>query len=318
VAVWYPAVAGDTVVPMRQSGYLDLPGVPAPASFRERYIAFCQEVIAEETGGTDARAAFQEARTAACPDTVPAAGSFPLVLNHPGLGAAYADNSVLHEYLASHGYIVVGSAYESEDAGQVNLDWDLDRSTKDLEFLINVAAETLPNADREHIGAVGHSFGGQAVVVYHSGVNNPLRAAVSLDATMEYGPRDSPGLAPLRARIVGGARATAPLLVFNSTWDTACYDIYEPVTRADRYFCTLAHVKHNDYLIHGAFGAERRGDTAIRAAYDALCRCVLGFLDGTLKGEGTCLAELQARAGEPENGADPVRVISCRAATPAE
>jgi hypothetical protein len=209
---------------------------------------------------------------------------------------------------------VLGSAFQSEDAGQVNLDWDLDRSIKDLEFLVNVAADALPNADLDRIAAMGHSYGAQAVVVWHSGVNNPLRAAVSLDSTIEYAPMDHPGLARLRERMVGADRATAPLLVFTSARLSAHYDYYEPVTRADRYFLTLAGVEHNDFLTHGAFGGEWRGEAAIRVAYDALCRSVRGFLDGALKGEGTVLSELRARAGEPEDPADPVRVIAYRPA----
>ena len=53
---------------------------------------------------------FLAAKTIAVKDAPAAVGRFPVVIYHPGLGGSYEDNSVLFEYLASHGYLVLSSA----------------------------------------------------------------------------------------------------------------------------------------------------------------------------------------------------------------
>src|SRR5262245_53584199 len=49
--------------------------------------------------------------TFAVKDAPPARGRFPVVIHHPGLSGVPDDSSVLCELLASHGYVVLCSAY---------------------------------------------------------------------------------------------------------------------------------------------------------------------------------------------------------------
>jgi predicted dienelactone hydrolase len=44
-----------------------------------------------------------------------AEGKFPLVIYHSGNGSSFEDNSVLCEFLASHGYVVLGSAFSGTE-----------------------------------------------------------------------------------------------------------------------------------------------------------------------------------------------------------
>jgi len=80
---------------------------------------------------------FLDTKTAATQDAAASIGRFPLVINHQGLGVSFEDNSVLFEFLASHGYVVATSAYQPEDSECFNIDSDLVRSIKDMEFLLN-------------------------------------------------------------------------------------------------------------------------------------------------------------------------------------
>jgi hypothetical protein len=56
-------------------------------------------------------------------------GRWPVVVYQPGAGSSYDDNVLLFELLASHGYLVVGSAYPRED----NSDFGTSTNSYDLQ-----------------------------------------------------------------------------------------------------------------------------------------------------------------------------------------
>ncbi len=168
VNLWYPARQGGTT-PMRYREYLDIGSDrPAIAPFARRLDAFTRRTIAEEmleerpAKIDEAEAAgikaWLDAGTCAFKDAAVAPGKFPLIVAHPGLGGTFEDNSVFYEYLASHGYVVVAAPYQAENAAYLNIDWDLDRSIKDMDFLVRYA-KARPGFDLGAIGAIGHSYG---------------------------------------------------------------------------------------------------------------------------------------------------------------
>jgi hypothetical protein len=149
INLWYPAQAGESAERMRYREYLEIePAEPALREFARQLVAFNLDVISDEVmnkprNDLDAEERrefdqFLQTRTAAVRDAAPAEGRFPLLVNHQGLGSAFEDNGVLFEYLASHGYVVVNSAFQSAGAAYLNIDWDLERSVKDLDFLVNM------------------------------------------------------------------------------------------------------------------------------------------------------------------------------------
>ncbi len=129
---------------------------------------YIRDVVCEEAIGRSIKAispgeaaAFERllnTKTIAVRNALAAEGRFPIVIYHAGLGGSYEDNSVLFEYLASHGYLVVSSAYSQASATTMNIDWDLKRSFRDMEFLARYACG-LPNADANRLAAMGHSYG---------------------------------------------------------------------------------------------------------------------------------------------------------------
>ena len=112
----------------------------------------------------------------------PAAGKFPVVIYHPGLGGTFDDNAVACEYLASHGYVVLSSAYQAADSSNLNINGDLATSFDDLSFLLRYAA-TLPFADSSKVAAMGHSYGAQAMLGWRARPNSALDAVVFLDSS---------------------------------------------------------------------------------------------------------------------------------------
>jgi hypothetical protein len=302
IGVWYPAQA-TKARPIVYRQYLEIPSDdPRVAPFAQRLMPFVREVVCEETIGKKTQALspdeapaferFLATETFAVKDAPAAGGRFPVVIYHPGLGGTYEDNSALFEYLASHGYVVLSSAYPKADASIMNIDWDLSRSFRDMEFLARYAGR-LPFADADRLAAMGHSYGAQAALGWHGEPASSVRAVVSIDSTIENVGLDYPGFAKLKAYLHDKQRnLRAPTLRFASRDNRPKFATLEPYLKfAPRYEATVASLEHNDYLTHGAIraallpdkGTDAKKTRAMRVSYDRVCTHVLAFLDATLK-----------------------------------
>jgi tetratricopeptide (TPR) repeat protein len=302
ICVWYPARATNSK-PIAYRQYLEVPSDDSVAGpFARRLMPFVRDVVCEETIGKKASALasaeaaaferFLATPTVAVRDAPPSEGRFPVVVNHPGLGGSYEDNSVLHEFLASHGYVVLSSAYPQADAGVININWDLSRSFRDMEFLARYACG-LPFADADSLAATGHSFGAQAALAWRAEPGSSVRACVSIDSTVEYAGIDQPGFAKLKTHLQNNRlNLQAPTLRFASRSGQPKFDCLEHYLKfAPRYEATVDSLEHNDYVTHGAIRPSLVPDQwpdakkarAVRVSYDRVCEHVLQFLDATLK-----------------------------------
>ncbi|WP_421763700.1 alpha/beta hydrolase family protein [Ekhidna sp.] len=112
-------------------------------------------------------------------------GTFPMLIYNLGLDDHQMENSVLWEYLASHGYIVVvipclGNSLENK---YVNYNSKgLEGLYLDALFALNTYRKK-DYIDKERIGAIGHSFGG-AVAALLACRNSDVKAVASLDGTI--------------------------------------------------------------------------------------------------------------------------------------
>jgi len=298
VAMWYPAVAKPGGF-LRYREYLDL---PKSSGFADRLAPFVRDTLAQETLGQrpekltkDELATFERflaTPTYAHRNAPTAKGRFPLVIYHPGLGGTYEDNSVLFEYLASNGFVVISSAYPVGSASHAYIDWDLERSLRDMDFLVHFAGG-LSNVDSARVAAIGHSFGGQAVLAFGAEANTSLRAMVTLDSGMEVVNVTDPRFQKLKDRLDANVRKTrVPSLRFTQLNDEQHFDYLYPYLKySPGYEATVGSVTHNDFLTHGAIGPalspakwpEMAKGKALRTSYDRICRHVLAFLQLTLK-----------------------------------
>jgi Tetratricopeptide repeat len=300
LCVWYPAQKTGAK-PMEYRQYLDVSSDEALiAPFVKRLSRHVVAAVSEGTVGKEPvnrtpaeTAAFERllaTRTFAVTDAPPAEGRFPVVLNHAGLAGVADDNSVLFELLASHGYVVLSSAYPNYYAEGVRITSDLHTSFRDLEFPSRYARE-LKFADADRLGAMGHSWGAIAVLHWAALPDSALRAFVTLDSGFEYVAVEDTGFEPLMFHMrtnKGNIRAAA--LRFASTARKPNFDFLAPHLKyAPDYQIAVASLTHNDYLTHGAIGPallpEKWPDPkgARRTSYDRLCRHVLLFFDATLK-----------------------------------
>jgi dienelactone hydrolase len=314
VNIWYPARRTAAAKPMLYREYLEVSSKePFLRRFAARLVAFNRDVIRWEVLGKPLAALsvaekqlmerLMQARTAAFRNATPSPGLFPVVVNHQGLGGAFEDNAVLFEWLASHGYVVANSAYQSENPAYLNIDGDLALSVKDMDFLVN-ELQSWPNADLQKIGAIGQSYGGQAVMAWRAESNSPVDALVSLDATLEYSPLGDPRRSRLMARLGQTDRMAAPMLLFAQKDRSPEFGHYDPMKYADRYYVSVNHLLHNDFISHGAIGSELAPANrpnppepkAIRPTYEQVCRYTLQFFNAYLKQDRAAFAFLQAAA----------------------
>ena len=295
--VWYPA-AVTSVPAMTVAGYLHVPEHPAlEPGFARRLSRHVHRTLLAETIGARAPAgqvgALLAKTTVARRDAPAAAGTFPLVLYHPGLGGAFADNMLLAELLASHGYVVVSSAFQSDRYVAMNIDWDIERSTADLLFLLGVLRAN-PSVDWGRMAVMGHSYGAQAALTFamRSGL---VDAVVSLDSTIENMPKEFMQRPHLTYHFGGGERLRAPLLLFSNP-KPRYRGFLDSLVWSDRTYITLAGMDHNHYISHG--GAL---SGSLLPGYVTVCRAVLAFLDRHVRGARPAAADpIAALADRPQ------------------
>ncbi len=297
LAIWYPAAPLQETA-MGYRDYFRAVSVESPVpEFAARLRRFtrdqaCQYMLGKEYDKlTDDERASWDGLLAtpvfATLNVTAAPGRFPVVIYHPGLGGTFDDNAVAAEYLASHGYVVISSAYESADSSVLNINGDLSTSFDDLSFLLRYAS-TLPFADISKVAAMGHSYGAQAVLGWRARPNSPLDAVVFLDSTVEYRPLEE--FVTLKAALDQNRNSTVPVVMFADARRKPRFEFFDPyLSFAPRYELTVDGMEHNDFVSQGA---TQKND-GVRRNYEAICAVILSFLDGHLKGDVGALASLR-------------------------
>src|SRR5260370_3720104 len=297
IGIWYPAAAQHDA-PMVSRDYSRAVSVDSPVpEFSQRLRKFTRDMACLYMVGKEYDKLNDEERAAwdgtlatpvfATQNVAPAAGKFPVVIYHPGLGGTFDDNAVAYEYLASHGYVVLSSAYQAADSSSLNIDGDLATSLDDLQFLLRYAA-TLPFADISKVAAMGRSYGAQAVLSWRARPNSAVDAVVFLDSTVEYHSLDD---APaFKAAVERNRNSTVPVVMFADARRQPHFEVCDPCLKfAARYETLVDGMAHNDFVSQGAVGKS----DAMRRNYEAICAVILRFLDAYLKGDAQALASLQ-------------------------
>ena len=280
--VWYPA-APASIAPLLYEVYLRVPDAPGHPKFKPRLERFIREAIAgdlfhEKTAALDLLVAL---RTTAHLNAEPAAGRFPVVIYHPGAGGSFEDNSVLFEYLASNGYTVVSSAYQSPFPDKIgNNIGGIERSGPDLTFI----ARRYPDAP---IAVLGHSAGAQNMMQWIGSPECPARAFVSLDTTLEYTEEKFKGHKSVRDALKRLTPPRIPVLLFAQARLNPRFATFDKYLRNSPHEgIAVPDVEHDDFLMHGYLGrtfTSQPNAAAARRAYEEMCRTILAFLDRSSK-----------------------------------
>jgi len=300
VAIWQPAESPTGGVEMTYSDYLPLLAWDTGSQSEgaaERQVAELRyiQAVTPLAGPADHAAVDRlgSQRVWARRDARPAAGRFPVLIYAPGSGYPAFDNSVLFEYLARYGYVVVSSPSIGPDARRMPGSLSgLEAQTRDLEFLAGYV-QTLPQVDAERIGTAGFSWGGIPSVLFAL-ANTRVRAVISLDGVI----RESQSLTLARTFVrFKPERLRVPLLVLTTAPDHAIpgfadESFLDQVRFAEVTRAVIPGVDHHDFgsmssLLRRASQPGKVRDWApATAGYEAICTLTLEFLDVHLKGGG--------------------------------
>lgn len=322
--IWYPATLGKTK-PMTHREYFNiLSNDPSYKMLSEQLKAYALEVAAKEIVGKAAdkrtpedNAAFDRmlnSATAAHRNAKAVPGKFPLVVYHAGYGSSFEDNAALCEYLASHGFVVVGSAFQSLDGKSFNIEAN-EGSGQDIRFVIGYCL-SMANVEGKHIGFVGHSGGAHTGIIYQTHAGNRIDATVSLDTTQDYYSMADWRWKPMTDAVVARMdEMTNPILFMAGP--QAGFDMADRMKFTPRTIFTVDSISHNDYISQGSQtrlaeswlkpdSAELKQTAAtIQDRYSRICEVTRAYLTRHLKGDSKLMDELAHRYDQP------VRVDNC-------
>jgi tetratricopeptide (TPR) repeat protein len=323
--IWYPAHPDDKTPHMLFKEYTYL--MATEESFAEPTEALREKgigIFLSFYGSQLGKAANElNSETKAIKDAAPALGLFPVIIYGPSLNAPAFENSVLCEFLASHGYVVVSSPCMAGSSRIMKGDIiDLETQTRDMEFLIGTMHE-YPNADRNRIAVMGFSFGGGSNVIVKLR-NSDVGGVVCLDGMIRVNYANYIRLSPY-AR--SAKMFDVPFLSFASNiskdemikynLDTA-FAFYDSMKYSDAFNITFHKLAHQDFgssfikFLDRESKSERAGIEDANEGYRFVCLYTLNFLNGYLKGDAKGLAYL---SNNPEKNGVTAGILTVQSKT---
>jgi dienelactone hydrolase len=290
MSVWYPAPletsSEDAAVAFR--AYVG--GADESRELTERLRSYgfglsppeVEEILSETTAGFE--------------NSPRSTGPFPLLLFGTGLTAPSYLNTVMCEYLATHGYVVVAIPSLPVREGQ-EADFDelaVDTQIRDMEFVLQ-ALHDYPQADTRRLGLVAWSLGGVAQALL-SMKNPDVAAVVSLDAATGY----AYGQKLLESSLYfSPERATAPFLHATDSRESGqvpkSFRYFDEITRGPAYLLTIEGAAHAEFLslasiVPRSVRLGRDSDETSKGVfrrYRLLCLYVRSFLDDAIKSDAS-------------------------------
>lgn len=197
--VWYPS-SRSGAKPMTVGSYLDLWatqttfGPPQPPALAKEWREGMSQTLSSPLW--------------AVRDAPAAEGRFPLVVYAASLSRPSWENADLCEYLASHGYVVIGVPSMGVTTRGMTTDVaGANAQAQDISFAIT-HARSLANVDMSMVAVVGCSWGGLSNV-FAAARDSRIDALVALDGSVRY----YPGVVK-QAGDVHPEQMTIPLLYF--------------------------------------------------------------------------------------------------------
>lgn len=290
--VWYPAKAGGKPVTFRDYMATAVTALQFDAPLS------AADALIKASAKTDAMKA-EVARTMLARRDAPVSeGKFPVIVYAPSFNADAAENADLCEYLASQGYIVLASPSVGTRSRNMTGDIEgLESQAGDIAFLVSYA-RSFPQADLEHIGVAGFSWGGLANVLA-SAKDARIKAVVSLDGSLRGYPEfinGGKGAAPY----FHPSKLSAPLLYVARRPDTfeemnrremdTTFSLVNSMKQVDTYVISMNPMQHMDFSSWGQrFTPDSYFDEYSREevvqAYRWTVRYTHNFFDAYLKGD---------------------------------
>ena len=228
-----------------------------------------------------------QAKTFAVKNAVTAKGTFPVIIYGAGSQGEAFENSVLCEFLASHGYFVLASPAVGVFNHQTTLDAvGLEAQARDMEFLI-AQSKSFPEADLSKLGVMGWSWGGLSAMLLQ--MRNPnVDAVVSLDGAIAMHENKLKQTAFSNPDLI-----RAPIMFMSARNLTPRVKSFiEKVNYSNSFLLDFSEVAHNDFSSYNFIARNFNFsptdlEKKKKRAYEIVCQYVLRFFDAQLKGDKT-------------------------------
>lgn len=222
-------------------------------------------------------------------------GDFPIIIYHQGLGGTIDENYLLLEYLASHGYIVINSAFQVQDGSGYDEGFflgvgDYDATFADFTFIINYCKRNNISRSKK-VFLSGHSYGANCSITYIGEGNQNVDGLVPLDSDYGYVLSD---FFPKKYNpfINDKIKFYNALPIFCVGRGEAHYRMLDSLSQSKRYFLTISEMMHNDFTAQGSIGrfycipyvVEKEKFGKIHANYLNMCASILKYMDSYCKG----------------------------------
>jgi dienelactone hydrolase len=310
VATWYPAREGGAGLPLTYENYVALAAGeqgPVTAAEEAKTLASYREFLGTRGITKAAVESWLGTSLLARRDASPATGRFPLVLLAQGNGGAAADQAVLAEYLASHGYVVTSTPSPLRNGSRISSETDVlpvaQEQARDLSFARRVA-ERLAFVDKtKPVGLAGYSFGARAALLLLPEAR--VGALVSLDG----GIANKAGKGWLKPAAFSPREVKAPILhVFQDAEDDVVpdFDLLATFAQTDRILVKVSGLRHSHFITYGSalasvpgMGPAPKEAALIGGRIATAFTYARRFLDASLKSDTTA-ASFLARDGGPD------------------
>jgi len=109
---------------------------------------------------------------------------FPTIIYHHGSGGISFENSVLFEFLASHGFVIISTDYHWPSSRLNSYTHKSDLSLEDVDFITKFS-ESLPFTNHQNLIYLGHSWGGGVALRLNQKNNPQFKHYIIFESTIE-------------------------------------------------------------------------------------------------------------------------------------
>ncbi|MEP7269693.1 MAG: tetratricopeptide repeat protein [Saprospiraceae bacterium] len=304
LTMWFPAQVSSTSKQNKFSNYLFITATDSLSKFAESIVEW--EDIGTENKGLHGLFLGNEkeynkllnTEVASFTNTTFIKGKlFPLIIYSLGQNDYTLENTILFEYLASYGYIVVTVPHlgmsPRKDYLLIDDALSFDTQVRDLEFSLSEMLK-YPHVDAAKIGALGMSMG-SVYTLLMAGKNNNIKALAGLDGTI-MGGLESFAYKYQNMPYYDSCNVKVPILeIFRE--DHHDLSVLSSLKFSDRYLLGIKAMTHADFtasplytlstarILPDTFGLARRTPEYAAAWYKIICENVRLFFDGALKNE---------------------------------
>jgi len=211
-------------------------------------------------------------------------GDFPLLIYAPSNGKEPAQNHMLLEELAAHGYYVLSVASAGPDSRNFKGDsLSILAQARDMDFLLAYFNEVL-GLKYSALGVLNYSAGGLASAVFQAG-HSEVKALLSLDGSQEY----AHYLILSKLPAYKPSEDLAYYLLANAEVPSL-YPYYSAFPEGKRFYTKMKQIGHFGFVSFWPFFAScdstGRSESAYSTSYRYITERVLAFFEFALTRDG--------------------------------